>query len=54
VIYNGKVHNLKIIYKRRAENENKSKVETTDRVNRVFSATTHGSLTRIGYNAPDE
>ena len=54
MIYKGKVHNLKIICKRRAENENESKVETTDRVNRVFSAITPVSLTRIGYNATDE
>jgi len=54
LIYNGKVYNLKIIYKRRAENENKSKVETTDSVNAVSSAITPVSLTRIGYNLADE
>jgi len=45
---------LKIKFKRRAENEKKLKVETTDSVNTVSSAITTVSLIRIGYNATDE
>jgi len=48
------LYNLKIKFKRRAENEKKRKVETPDSVNTVRSAITHVSLTRIIYNATEE
>ena len=54
MLYNSKVHNLKIKFKRRAENEKKLKVDTADSVNTVSSAITPVSLTRISYNATDE
>jgi hypothetical protein len=54
VIYNSKIHNLKIEFKRRAENEKKCKVELADSVNTVSSAIKPVSLTPIGSNATDE
>jgi len=53
VIYDSNLYNVKIKFKR-AENGNKSKLETTDIVNTVSSAITPVSLTRIGYKVTEE